>query len=262
MAGLNGRWLVAGLPVVVGAMLASGCGGGSGGDASGATITVFAAASLSDVMTELADAFERERNGATVELNSGASSSLREQILAGAPADVFATADAADLEALDDGGEIADSGILARTGMQIAVPRGNPGEVTGLDDFARAELFLGLCAAEVPCGEYARQVLAGAGVEPSLDTEATDVRALLTQIASGDLDAGLVYATDVRSAGGDVEGIDLPAGVDVDVVYAIGTMARAEDRGDAGAFYRFVRSETGASILESHGFDARGAVAP
>ncbi len=262
MARLSGRWLVAGLHVVVGAMLVSGCGGGSGGDASGATITVFAAASLSDVMIDLAEAFERERNGAMVELNSGASSSLREQILAGAPADVFATANPADLEILDDAGEVAEAGILARTRMQIAVPRGNPGEVTGLDDFARTELFLGLCALEVPCGDYGRQVLASAGIEPSLDTEATDVRALLTQIASGDLDAGLVYATDVRSARSDVEGIDLPVDVNVDVAYAIGTMARAGDRRDVGAFFRFVRSEAGASILEAHGFDAHGVEAP
>lgn len=251
MAPLNvtGRF---GWTVVAVALVAGSCGSSGDGGSSG-SITVFAASSLTEAMTDIADAFERTA-GVEVRLSFGPSSGLREQVLAGAPADVFASADRDNMERLVDAGAVDETTVLVRNRLVIAVPAGNPAQVTDLADFARSELFVGLCALEVPCGAVARRALEGAGVDPAPDTEATDVRALLTQIASGDLDAGLVYVTDVRSADGEVDGIALAADADASTDYTIGTLVGGEDL--AVAFVDFAVSEAGRAILAEHGFES------
>ena len=165
---------------------------GSGSDDS--TITVFAAASLTDAFEEIADAFEDGEPGVSVRLNLAGSSSLREQVLQGAPADVVATANPSVMDELVDAGAVDRAEQFAANSLQIVVPRGNPAGVADLDDFADADLLIGLCAAEVPCGEFARRVLALAGVEPALDTNEPDVRALLTKVEAGELDAAIERA--------------------------------------------------------------------
>lgn len=131
------------------ALLAASCGTGPPDGRN--TVTVFAAASLTDVMTDLARSFERQDDVWEVSLSFGPSSGLRAQILDGAPADVFAPADRSHAEVLEASGAIDRVGSFARTRLAIAVPAGNPAGVTGLQDLARAELLIGLCAAEVPC---------------------------------------------------------------------------------------------------------------
>jgi molybdate transport system substrate-binding protein len=135
------------------------------------------------------------------------------------------------------------------------VPAGNDAGVSGLEDFARDELFVGLCAEEVPCGEFGRQALANAGVEPSIDTNEPDVRALLAKVESGDLDAGLVYRTDVQSAGDTVEGIEVPEDDNVIAAYPIAVLARSEEPDLADAFVAFVLSAEGQAIMAAYGFD-------
>ena len=238
------------------ALLAACNGGGAGtpDTGTGGTITVDAAASLTDAMSELAAAFEDAHPGVNVEVNVGPSSGLREQILAGAPADVYASADQANMAQVVAAGAARAPVVFTHNSLEIAVPAGNPGDITGLDDFADPHRFIGLCAPEVPCGAFARQVLARAGIEPSLDTNAADVRALLTQVASGDLDAGIVYRTDVTAAGDGVDGIEIPDDVNVVADYPI---ARLEDSGSpalADAFIAFVRAERGQAVLSSFGF--------
>jgi molybdate transport system substrate-binding protein len=220
-------------------------------------ITVLAAASLTDAFTALAHAFEAT-DDVTVELSFAASSSLREQILAGAPADVFASASPSAMEAVIDAGAAARSTDFAANRLQIAVPAGNPAGVTGLEDFARADLLLGLCAQSVPCGELARQALGGAGVDPSIDTDEPDVRSLLTKVAAGELDAGIVYRTDVLAGGDEVEGIDLPAAHDVVATYPIAVLSDAGEPEAADAFAAFVLSAQGQAILVEHGFELVG----
>lgn len=220
----------------------------------GSTVTVFAAASLTDAFVEIADAYEAANPGVSVELNFGGSSSLREQILQGAPADVFASANESNVDELVDAGELDPANIFATNRLQIVVPAGNPAGITGLDDFADDDLLIGLCAEEVPCGDFGRQALDAAGVTPSQDTDEPDVRALLTKVEAGELDAGLVYVTDVISAGDGVEGIDLPPEVDVVATYPIGVVTSADDREDASAFLEFVLGDEARSILGEHGF--------
>ena len=243
--------------VTVGAVVLAGaaCGDDGAGAARTTTVRVLAAASLADAFDALAADFEAEHGGVDVELSTAASSTLREQVLAGAPADVFASADQQDLVELVHAGVVADGPVpFATNRLEIAVPAGNPAGVTGLADFGRADLLLGLCAAEVPCGRLARQALAAAGVTPALDTEAEDVRALLTQVALAELDAGIVYRTDVLAAADDVDGIALPAGAAGEIVLPIAVLEDAAAPAAGAAFMAHVTSAEGRAVLAEHGF--------
>ncbi|MET0902026.1 MAG: molybdate ABC transporter substrate-binding protein, partial [Acidimicrobiales bacterium] len=166
-------------------------------DALEGAIIVFAAASLTDAFEEVGTAFEAANPGTTIELNFAASSALREQILSGAPADVFASANTSNMDQVVEGDAAESSEPFVENELQIATSEGNSAGVTGLDDFANPDLLIGLCAEEVPCGEFGREALANAGVTPAIDTNEPDVRSLLTKLESGDLDAGIVYRTDV-----------------------------------------------------------------
>jgi molybdate transport system substrate-binding protein len=227
----------------------------SGEQAVSGSVTVFAAASLTDAFGALASAFEDANPDASVELNVGASSSLREQILAGAPADVFASANTSNMDQVVEAGAVeGEPAVFARNELQIVVPAGNPGDVDGLDDFADPDLLVGLCAEEVPCGQFGREVLAKANVTPAQDTDEPDVRSLLTKVEAADLDVGLVYATDVRSAGDAVEGIEIPDEHNVVADYPVAALSAAAEPAVAAAFVAFVLSAAGQGILASHGF--------
>jgi molybdate transport system substrate-binding protein len=256
-------------------LLGAGCGddanGGAVGEGSGGavspgiagepdlagSVTVFAAASLTDAFGEIADEFEAANPGVNVEPSFGASSALREQILAGAPADVFASANLSNMDRVVEADAAAgDPRTFATNRLEIVVPAGNPADVTGLAAFGDDDLLVGLCAAEAPCGELARKALVNAGVTPRLDTEEPDVRSLLTKVEAGELDAGLVYATDVLAAGDAVEGIAIPAADNVVAEYPIATLAEAGGAEVADAFVAYVLSGAGQDILASYGFDS------
>ena len=217
-------------------------------------ILVFAAASLTDAMEEIATAFEAANSEFDVRLNLAGSSSLRDQILEGAPADVFASADSANMDRVIEAGEAATSSGLAENLLQIAVPPGNPGGITGLPDFGRDDLLIGLCATGVPCGDLGRQALANAGVVPAVDTNEPDVRALLVKIEAGELDAGLVYVTDVQAAGGRVEGVPIPSNVNAATTYRIAGLSGAPNPLGADRFVSFALADAIQAILGRHGF--------
>jgi molybdate transport system substrate-binding protein len=123
-----------------------------------------------------------------------------------------------------------------------------------LEDFARDELFIGLCAEDVPCGEFAREALADAGVTPAIDTNEPDVRSLLTKVEEGELDAGIVYVTDVLSTEGAVEGVDIPEDQNVIAEYPIVALTSAPNPDAAAEFVEFVLSDEGQEILAEYGF--------
>jgi molybdate transport system substrate-binding protein len=238
--------------VVVVALFGGACGNGDPDDE---TVLVFAAASLTDVFGDIETAFEAAIPDVDVQINVGGSSSLREQILAGAPADVFASANTETMDRVVEAGVVdGEIVVFARNRLAIAVPAGNPGQVTSLEDLADGDLLIGLCSAGVPCGDFARQVLATAGVEASLDTNEPDVRSLLTKIAAGELDAGIVYETDVMSAGTDVESIEIPADVNVEAPYPAAVINGAPQPGLAAAFVEFLVSADARAILADAGF--------
>ena len=227
----------------------------SGSTTSESTILVSAAASLTDAFAEIESAFEGSNPGADVVLNLGGSSVLREQLLEGAPADVFASADVANMDLVVSGGAAASPKVFATNQLQIAVPLDNPGGVTGIADLADENLLIGLCASGAPCGDFAQAVLDQAGVTAAVDTFEPNARALLTKIESGDLDAGMVYVTDV-AASESVAGVEIPEGANVTAAYPIAATTGGANTEGAAAFVAFVLSAEGQTILARHGFGA------
>lgn len=240
--------------LVVGlALILVGC--GAAGSPRPTSVLVSAAASLSDALADVKSAFESANPGVDVILNLAGSSSLREQILEGAPADVFASANRSNMDRVVAAGGVAgEPRVFALNSLEIAVPAGNPAGIEGLQEFADEDRLIGLCAEQVPCGEFARVALARAGVTPAIDTNEPDVRSLLTKIEAGELDAGITYVTDVISAGGSVDGIDIPEEVNVVAEYPIAVLANATDPDAATSFVEFALSGEGRAILVEHGF--------
>jgi molybdate transport system substrate-binding protein len=236
-----------------------GAAGGSSADASGGgltgTLTVFAAASLTDVFTDLGKRLEKDDPGLDVQFNFAGSDALATQITQGAPADVFASANEKQMKVVTDVGlQAADPTIFAENVLEIAVPKGNPGHVTGLKDFENADLTLAVCAPSVPCGAAAQTVFTAAGIDAQPDTEETDVKAALNKVQLGEVDAALVYATDVKAAGDQVEGIQFPEADQAVNTYPICTLKAAPNAAAAKAFVDLVTSDEGQKALTDAGF--------
>lgn len=235
------------------ALLASACAGRSD---ERPELVVSAAASLTDGFADVALAFE-EGNEMEVTLNLGPSSTLREQVLSGAPVDVFAPASPGDMARVVEAGLVRGTPqVFARNPLTLVVPKGNPGRVEGLADLGRRELLVGLCSPGVPCGDLAREVLDSAGVVPAVDSEEPDVRALLTKVSSGELDVGIVYRSDFTAAAGSVEAIEIPDAHNREAVYPIAVVSSGANPDSAATFTSFVLSEEAQSLLRRHGFAA------
>jgi len=216
------------------------------------TINVFAAASLTGSFQEIADAFAEEDPDVEVVFNFGGSSGLATQIVEAAPADVFAAASPATMKTVTDAALTdGDPVDFASNVLEIAVAKGNPGGIVGLDDFANPDKTIALCAVEVPCGAASAKLFETAGITPSVDTYEQDVKAVLTKVEFGEVDAGLVYVTDVLDAGDAIEGIEIDS---APVKYPIATLAASTNKEAADAFVAFVLSDKGQSILKAAGF--------
>jgi molybdate transport system substrate-binding protein len=216
-------------------------------------ITVSAAASLTEAFTEIGERFEKRFKGTDVTFNFDASSALALQIQGGAPVDVFASADEANMDKLVDGGQVTAKPVrFARNQLQIAVKPGNPEQVTGLADLA----IVALCAPEVPCGKYADAALAAAGVTIPVDqiTRGQTSKATLTAVSAGDANAAVVYLTDVQSAGSSVDGVKIPPSENQIAIYPIAPLGEAANPKTAKAFSTFVASPAGQRILRKYGF--------
>jgi molybdate transport system substrate-binding protein len=151
-------------------------------------------------------------------------------------------------------GDAAAPRPFARNVMQIAVPRGNPGRVAGLADLARPGLKVALCQPQVPCGATAVDVFAKAGVAPRPVTLEADVKAVLAKVRLGEVDAGMVYVTDVRAAGDAVIGIAVPAEVNAATTYPIAVLTEAPNAAAAQEFVDYVLSPAGAAVIAASGF--------
>lgn len=238
-----------GLGVLAGvlAWLVTGC-GGEGKTA----VTVYAAASLSEAFEDLAAEYEAANPDVDVKLNFAGSARLAAQISAGARADVFASANGANMSRVVAEGRTASLPVLfARNRLALVVPVDNPGNVTELEDLADDSLVLAMCAPEVPCGALAQAVLADAGINANPDTEETSVRAVLTKVTLGEADAGLVYATDVAAGGNKVTAVRLGPQIRVNDYPVVAV----SDRAVAADFVDFILGPDGQRILWSHGFD-------
>jgi molybdate transport system substrate-binding protein len=218
-------------------------------------VTVFAAASLTESFQTLGDSFMQAHPDVTVRFNFAGSSALAQQIAAGAPADVFAAASPATMKTVvDAGGNAEKPRVFARNALEIAVPPGNPAGVKGLADLANPDLTIALCAAEVPCGAAAVKAFAAAGSTPAPDTLERDVRAALSKVQLGEVDAALVYRSDVIAAGTGVDGIELPATSEATNDYPITVLTDAPNSEAAQAFVDHVVSREGQQVLANAGF--------
>ena len=238
------------LAVVAGVVLLGGC----AAPAPETTVTVLAAASLTDALDEAAVAFEAANPGVEISVSYGGSSALAEQIVSGAPADVFFAANEATMQTVVDAGLADGPEVLLTNTLQLAVPAGNPEDVHGLADLADPELVVALCDPSVPCGAAAALLLQLAGVTASVDTYEDDVRAALTKVELGEVDAALVYRTDVAAAGDAVEGIEVPLADRVVNRYPIALLTSARNPTAAREFIDFLRSPDGREVFERAGF--------
>lgn len=246
-----GRRVVGSAALLLAALLAA---VGLAGCAPARTITVLAAASLTESFDEIATAYQRAHPGVTVRVSYGSSATLAAQVAAGAQADVFASANEATMASLADAGLPVEPSVLTTNRLQIAVPPDNPGRVEGLADFAREDLRIALCAREVPCGSAARTLLDAVGVEASVDTYEVDVKATLRKVELGEADAALVYRTDVTSAGDRVRGLPTEGAEKVVNTYLITTLPDPPAGERAAEFTAYVLSPAGQQVLARYGF--------
>jgi molybdate transport system substrate-binding protein len=219
----------------------------------GDTLTVLAAASLTDVFEELAQDFEDEQ-GAEVEFSFGSSTDLAEQAADGAPGDALATADRASMQIVEDTGVTGDVVDFATNVLVIVTPPDNPAGIETLEDLADATWVR--CADEVPCGSVALGVLDANGVTAEPVSLEEDVRATLDKVISGEADAGLVYATDAVAAGDDVVAtIEIPGAEEQLTSYYAGTLEQAEEPGLAQDWVDLLTSDIGQQALTEAGFE-------
>lgn len=220
------------------------------------SITVSAAASLTEVFNQMKIDFEKANKGTTITLNYAASSALATQIQGGAPADVFASADGSNMQKVVTTGQVtADPVDFTANQLTIVVKPGNPKNVKRLADLATVGI-VSQCAAAVPCGKYATQMLTQDGITIPADkvTLGQDVKATLAAVQTGDADAAIVYKTDAKAAGKTVAEVPIPASLNVLAVYPIAPIAASQNATLADAWITYVLSPAGQTTLKKFGF--------
>jgi len=219
------------------------------------TITVFAAASLMGTFTELGKQFEAAHPGDTVKFSFGGSSTLATQITSGAPADVFASAAPANMDTVVKAGDASNPQDFAKNTAEVAVPPSNPANITSVTDLAKSSVKVALCQPAVPCGVVAAEVFKNAGITVKPVTLQPDVKSVLTQVELGNVDAGMVYVTDVKAAGSKVKGVTIPASQNASTLYPIATISSSKEPAIAQAFVAYVLSPAGQQVLAAAGFE-------
>jgi molybdate transport system substrate-binding protein len=221
----------------------------------GTTLDVLAAASLRDVFPKLATQFEVTHQDVKVALSFGASGTLAAQVQAGAPADVLATASESTMKAAGD--TVTDPLVFTANSLAVAVSPTARAKVTQLSDLAKPNVSVALCEATVPCGATAKQMLAKAELTVQPATYTLDVTGVLTAVESDEVDAGVVYRTDVLSAGDRVVSVEIPQASNVSTTYPIATIKASRHADLAGDFVELVRSADGQKARSDAGFDTR-----
>jgi molybdate transport system substrate-binding protein len=218
-------------------------------------ITVFAAASLQEAFTTIGRQFEAAHPGVKVTFSFGASSSLATQIINGAPADVFASAAPKNMQQIVTAGDASNVVDFVKNVMEVAVPPSNPAHITSVNDLAKSSVKVALCQPQVPCGATAATVFKNAKLTVKPVTLQPDVKSVLTQVELGNVDAGVVYVTDVHAAGTKVTGILIPAGVNASTEYPIAPVSKSGNLPLAQAFVAYVLSPAGQAVLTADKFE-------
>lgn len=241
----------------------------SGASALTGKVSVFAASSLTEAFKTIAVEFRKANPGVTVEFNFAASSALATQIDQGAPADVFASADMANMMKLTERSQIEGTPLtFANNAPVIIVPADNKAGIASPKDLARAGVKLVLAGPDVPIGSYARQIIDRLAATPeygatyqdatlkNLVSNEQNVRSVLTKIELGEADAGIVYKTDALVSKEKVKTIAIPDAANVVAVYPIGVVKTTKNRGAATAFIAFVTGAQGQAVLKAAGFES------
>jgi molybdate transport system substrate-binding protein len=249
------------IAAVLAAAAAAGCSSSTSSPSAGSspatgTITVFAAASLTESFTQLGKQFEAAHPGDTVKFSFGPSSGLATQITSGAPADVFASAAPGNMDDVVSAGDAASPQNFAKNTMEVATPPDNPGNVESVKDLADDSVKVALCQPQVPCGVVAAEVFKNAGITVKPVTLQPDVKSVLTQVETGNVDAGMVYVTDVQAAGSKVNGVTIPASDNASTLYPIATINSSKHKSIAQAFMNYVLSPAGQQVLKAAGFES------
>jgi molybdate transport system substrate-binding protein len=256
--------------LLLAAALLTGCGGADPTDADAGTnvdgptgaLTVFAAASLTDVFTELGDRLGADNPGLEVRFNFAGSSALAAQVDQGAPADVFASADEAQMARVVDSGLAGHPVLFAGNRLVLAFPPDDPAGIEGaaaegipgLADLVTRDITLAVCAPEVPCGAATAEVLDRTGLGDVPDTYEEDVRAVLTKVLLGEVDAGLVYRTDVLTVPSQVGFAAFREAEAARNRYPVAVLSDAPNPAAAQAFIDLLLSDEGQQVLEQAGF--------
>lgn len=252
---------------LAGLLMLTGCGSPDAGDAgatppgppgrSGATgpLTVLAAASLTESFTRIGQDFEAANPGVKVTFSYAGSSALAQQITSGAPADVFASASPAPMKTVTEAGDGAGEPVtFVRNQLVIATAKGNPKGLTSLAALAEPKFKVALCAEQVPCGAAAKKALAAANVKVTPVTLEQDVKAALSKVKLGEVDAALVYRTDAKAAAAEVDGVEFPESAQAINDYPIVALKNAPNPAAAAVFVAYVQSEPAQQVLAGAGF--------
>jgi len=248
----------------VAAVVLAACSSSPGGSSSGSspasgkvsgTVVVFAATSLTEAFDKIGAQFEQAHPGVTVKFNYNGSSSLATSITQGAPADVFASAAPENMKTVTDAGDAAGTPqIFARNTGEIMVEKGNPQKIESVKDLADPKIKVAVCAPEVPCGAVATAIFKNAGVTVKPVSEETNVGGVVTKVTLGEVDAGIVYVTDVKANEGKASGVPIPADQNDITDYPIAQVKGAPNATAAKAFISYVLGPDGQKVLASFGF--------
>jgi len=218
-------------------------------------ITVFAAASLTDSFNEIGAAFTQANPQAKATFSFDASSALVQQINQGAPADLFASADQTNMDKLTKAGNNGTAPTVFATNLLgVIVAPGNPKGIAGVQDLAKSDLKVVLCAPGVPCGAYAKQITESAGVTVNPASLEQNVKGVVTKVTAGEADAGIVYVTDIAAAGSKAAGVDIPKNINVVAQYPIASTKTSTNAAVDQGFINFVLGPQGQAILKKYGF--------
>ncbi|MGE0819566.1 MAG: molybdate ABC transporter substrate-binding protein [Candidatus Nanopelagicales bacterium] len=229
---------------------------GSSSSAVSGSITVFAAASLKEAFTTIGDQFEAANPGTSITFSFGPSSGLATQITEKAPADVFASASQKTMDTVVDAGLASGSSVFAVNTLAIATPTDPSRPVGSLADLANPAVKVAVCAADVPCGTAADKLFAQNNLTVAPVTREVDVKAVLSKVQLGEVDAGIVYVTDVKAAGSAVVGIDIPRDQNVTTNYPIAALSGSSNPATARAFAAYVLGPEAQTVLADAGFSA------
>jgi molybdate transport system substrate-binding protein len=233
--------------------LVAGCSSSTGGGgASSGELRIYAASSLTEAFNELKGSFIAAHPGTKISITYGASSDLATQIAQGAPADVFASASKKNMTGLG-AAALHPSDFVSNT-LTIVVPPGNPAHITSLADLTKTNVKVAVCDAAVPCGVVAAQIFAKAGITVKPTASEPDVKSVVAAVESAEVDAGLVYVTDVRAAGGKITSVSIPAKFRASTVYPIAALKSAKNRALAKAWVAYVLSAAGRKVFAADGF--------